>query len=370
MFHARRPGSAPRPRSIAVLFALFALALAWPAPSWADPAQPFDPATVPASFDYAQDSGWAALPGNTRAFPVDVFYVHPTTYDGDDNWNASLEWEQGDAKIAGCLLSQAGVFRTCADLVAPYYRQANIAVLRSAEDSPNRQALDVACADVEAAFDAYLARYNHGRPFILAGHSQGSEHLLSLMERRFADPALREKLVAAYLVGWSVTSDDLAAYPHLKVAATPDETGAIITYNTQGENPAYSIVREGAVAVNPLTMTITDEPVSADRNLGAVFFTENGVQEILHYTGGQTVNGGFVIPEPSNLQDLDAMKIPGFYHPYDYTFVFRNLQANAALRVGAYLAKHPSGSGGCSLAGGGSLAFLACLPALFLSFRR
>lgn len=324
--------------ALPLLLGLLAFFLVEACPSWAGPSQPFDPALVPPRPDYGQPSNWAALPGEDRHFSVDVFYVHPTTYNGSENWNQSLQGEQTDPKVAGCLLDQAGVFSTCADLVAPYYRQANLAVLHTDKDSPERKSLDVAYSDVEAAFDAYRALWNQGRPFFLAGHSQGAEHLLTLMERHFADPSLQEVLVAAYLVGWSVTKEDLATYPHLKIAETPDQTGVIVTYNTQGENPGYSIVRKGAVAVNPLSMTITDEAVSAERNLGALFYTESGVLEIPHYTGGRTVNGAFVIPEPSNIGILSAVKIPGFYHPYDYTFFYRNLQRNAEQRVRAYLA--------------------------------
>lgn len=325
--------------ALAAIF-FFAIALGSAGPSWAGPVQPFDSSRVPTAPDYASQGSWAVLPDEPRPYPVDVFFIHPTTYDGDENWNQSLEGERADPKVHGVMSGQAGVFRTSACLCAPYYRQANLDVLHTAEDSPNRQALDVAYSDVEAAFDAYMAHWNNGRPFILAGHSQGSEMLLWLMERRFGDPKLREKLVAAYLVGWSVSRDDLAKYPHLKVAATPDETGAIITYNTQGPNPGYSIVREGAVGVNPLTMTITDKASPADENLGALFLTENGVLDIPHYTGGQIVNGAFVISTPTNVKDLDAMKIPEFYHPYDYTFFYRNLQRNAEARVRAYLASH------------------------------
>jgi len=51
------------------------------------------------------------------------------------------------------------------------------------------------------------------RPFILAGHSQGSNLLLMLLERRFGDAALREQLVAAYVIGWSVTAEDMQDAP-------------------------------------------------------------------------------------------------------------------------------------------------------------
>jgi len=323
---------------LAAMF-LLVLTLGISGSSWADPAQPFDLTRAPVAPDYASSGSWAVLPGEPRPYPVDVFYVHPTTYGGDENWNQSLEGESADPEVRDLMSSQAGVFRTSACLCAPYYRQANLAVLNSAEDSPNRKALNVAYSDVEAAFDAYMTHWNNGRPFILAGHSQGSEMILWLMERRFSDPKLRKMLVAAYIVGWSVTRDDLAKYPHLKVAATPDETGSIITYNTQGPDSEYSIVGEGAVAVNPLTMTITNKVSFAEENLGALFLTENGALEIPYYTGGQTVDGAFVIPTPSNIKDLDV-GTPGFYHPYDYTFFYRNLQHNAEARVKAYLASH------------------------------
>ena len=84
-------------------------------------------------------------------------------------------------------------------------------------------------------------------------------------------------------------------------------------------------------------MTITGEPADAGLNLGAVFCDEKGVREIPHYTGGQTINGAFVIPAPSNVKDLDAIQIPEFYHPYDYAFFFRNLQKNAELRTKKFL---------------------------------
>jgi hypothetical protein len=324
---------------LVLLFSAFFLPFSQPSAASDGPDRPFDAASAPEAPDYSLSSSWAVPPESGCPYPADVFFIHPTTYDGDENWNQSLKGESEDPKVHAVMKNQAGVYSSFARLCAPYYRQANLAVLHTAEDSPNRQALDVAYSDVEAAFNAYMTRWNKGRPFILAGHSQGSELLLWLMERRFGDPALREKLVAAYLVGWSVTEEDLARFPHLKIAATPKETGAIVTYNTQGPNPGYSIVRKKAVAVNPLTMTITDEPVPAEQNLGAVFFTENGVLDIPRYTGGQTVNGGFVIPTPFNIGELDAMKIKEFYHPYDYTFFYRNLKENVKVRIRSYLGK-------------------------------
>jgi hypothetical protein len=337
--HKRRERIITYKRSVFILTAVLTLFLIplFSGPSCAAPGHSFDPNLAPPPPDYSSPKSWAVLPKDHLPFAVDVFFVHPTTYNGDENWNQSLEGETADRKVQGVMSGQAGVFSTSACLYAPYYRQANLAVLHTPENSPERKSLDTAYSDVEAAFDTYMTTWNRGRPFILAGHSQGSQHLLRLMERRLGDPETAKRLVAAYIIGWSVTRDDLARHPHLKMAETPDQTGCIVSYNTQGPNPGYSIVREGAVAVNPLTMTITGEPAEAGLNLGALFCDGKGVREISHYTGGQTINGAFVIPAPSNVKDLDAIQIPEFYHPYDYAFFFRNLQKNAELRTKKYL---------------------------------
>ena len=64
-----------------------------------------------------------------------------------------------------------------------------------------RAAFELAYSDVLRAFDYYLAHENHGRPFILASHSQGSLHALRLIQERLAGKPLQKQLVAAYLIG-------------------------------------------------------------------------------------------------------------------------------------------------------------------------
>ena len=66
------------------------------------------------------------------------------------------------------------------DVWAPKYRQAAFgAFLLKSQDA--HKALDLAYRDVLAAFDAFLAAQPAGKPIILAGHSQGSLHLLRLL---------------------------------------------------------------------------------------------------------------------------------------------------------------------------------------------
>ena len=97
--------------------------------------------------------------------------------------------------------------------------------------------------DAFAAFDYYIKNYNNGRPFILASHSQGSNVMIFLLAEYMKEhPEVYKKMIAAYVIGYSVTDDYLAKNPHLKFAEGADDTGVIISYNTEapsipGKNP-------------------------------------------------------------------------------------------------------------------------------------
>lgn len=302
------------------------------------PSKPFDFSSVPVPPDYSNMSSWAAMPANADTYPVDVLYFHPTTYFSDKNWNQSMKEAEEDSGIYKCIKTQAGIFNGIANLYAPHFRQATIFILDVPAGSNNNNAQDLAYYDVERAFDYYINNFNKGRPFILAGHSQGSRLLLMLLKRRFCDTSLQKKLIAAYVIGWSVTGEDLKKYPHLQMSNTADQTGCIISYNTQGIDPAVSIVLHGAIGVNPLTMTLTEDFVPAEKNMGALFFTEDEIQYIPHYIGAQTVDGVLTVPTPSNIKALKPAK-PGFYHSYDYFFFYCNLVENVKLRIDSYLNK-------------------------------
>jgi predicted alpha/beta-fold hydrolase len=93
------------------------------------------------------------------------------------------------------------VFNQSCRIFSPIYRQATIYAFLLSRSS-GRAALDFAFRDVKRAFANFLHRIGGTRPFVLAGHSQGSHHLLRLLvETVDADPALAQRLVCAYLVG-------------------------------------------------------------------------------------------------------------------------------------------------------------------------
>ncbi|MCF8049161.1 MAG: DUF3089 domain-containing protein, partial [Desulfarculaceae bacterium] len=164
--------------------------------------------------DYSQAANWLSLPQSID-HKVDVFWVYPTVYDGK-----SLLAEVNDAQMLQgakyTVRSQASVFKGQANLFAPLYRQASGKVLTMSQADKGHY-LGMGLSDVQAAFDYYLKHYNQGKPFILAGHSQGSNLLTDFARKNLAKPLFRKKMVAAYFIGWSITPDDLKEHPAFKI---------------------------------------------------------------------------------------------------------------------------------------------------------
>lgn len=306
------------------------------APEFAGPAEPSDP---------AEPSGRAGLRA-TASKPADLFIVAPTVAPGEDGCsNMDLLNAEDRASFVGALNMELGIYRDQCRVFAPFYRQATLAMY-DAGGAALDDALDAAYADVAAAFEAFLAA-SPERPLVLAGFSQGSEHVIRLVKDFFDDEGLRERLVAAYAIGWRLTAEECAAAPWLQAACGPDDTGVVVAFNS--EDPAVEdslIVPAGTatLAINPLSWSTSGDPASADLNLGACFTDYSGevLEEIPAFCGA------YLDPERGTLKvvGVDPADYPpglsifdeGVYHVYDYQFFYRNLQANVAERVGAYLA--------------------------------
>lgn len=175
-----------------------------------DPGVPFQTYRPPAQPDYGQRASWTLLPPDPAQAAagdpaIDVFFVHPTTFQGGRDWNGPIDDASATRMLTRVMLpNYAGPFRTVGRMFAPRYRQASLYTLQTSRDDA-REARAFAYADVQAAFQLYLQRYNHGRPFIIAGAEQGG----FLAERLLIDldPALRPRLVAAYLVETAAPRD-------------------------------------------------------------------------------------------------------------------------------------------------------------------
>jgi len=178
-----------------------------------------------------------------------AFFIHPTTYLERDRWNAPLTDKASQDRAALFVRSQASAFGDVADVWAPKYRHAAYgAFLLKSEDAS--KALGMAYGDVSRSFDEFLRR-NPAGPIILAGHSQGSLHLLRLLAER--KDQLKGRLVAAYVIGWPVgIQADLPA-TGLPACARAGETGCVLSWQSFGEPANMSLITDAWVGTRGLT---------------------------------------------------------------------------------------------------------------------
>ena len=313
--------------------------------------------------DYSQPQYWMMAPEDPNAHPVDVLFFHTTTFKdpnyvnpatgailtvpGDPSkpqvWNQTISAAIQEGTAPAITNTQASVFAASCNIYAPFYRQAALPEVLWPDTAASERALSVAYTDVEAAFDYYMAHLNNGRPFILAGHSQGSNLLLWLLERRMSNPTYLRQMVAAYVIGWAVTRDELARYPHLEMCNSARQTGCIVSYNTQGPNAMTSMARPGAVSVNPLLMlwSTSEDVAGAEMNLGTVLLPPMVPvrTEIPHFTGAYNHDGALILTDqPQSAPMANAAQV---YHLFDYALFYRNLEQNAMDRINSFYGRRP-----------------------------
>ena len=295
--------------------------------------------------DYSQSENWAYY-GIGEGKEADLFLICPTVDMGkNENYNMSMEDTDTKENFVGALNMERGIYEDSAVMYAPYYRQMTFPVY-SMSDEEMKPYLEIAYRDVAAAFEYYYKNCNNGRPIILAGFSQGSQLLLMLLEEYFDDAEYSEKLVAAYCIGWRVTEEDIAEYPHLKMAQGENDTGVIISFNSEAEGVEDSIMVPGGVktfGINPLNWKTDSTPADKSLNKGACFTSYSGEikRETPELTGAylNDVRGTLIVTDIIPSDYSNSLFPDGVYHLYDYQFFYRNLQENVAVRLESFLKK-------------------------------
>jgi hypothetical protein len=281
-----------------------------------------------------------------------TFFIHPTSYLARAQWNAPLDDSEANERAALFVRGQASVFNKSPQVWAPRYRQAAFGAFLT--DAPEAgRALDAAYGDVAAAFDHFIASIDPKVPIILAGHSQGSLHLLRLLKEKVAGKPIAKRIVAAYVIGWPIAiKADLPALG-LPACATPDQVGCILGWQSFGEPANYEMIvekfettpsmtglpRKGdtLLCTNPITGT-AGGTAPASANLGTL-------KNKADFSDGTLITGaaaarcdakGFLLIG-ENPPDLGPYVLPGNnYHVYDYSLFWTNVRADAARRVGAF----------------------------------
>ena len=332
------------------------------------PSAAFAPMPDSTAPDYRQTASWLARPGlrddPARWLPpgsqpnpaprAEVFYIPPTTYLDHDRWNAPIDDKASNERLLLFGRSQASAFNGVGDVWAPRYRQATFGAFLAATDPRSAQAIDFAYRDVARAFDAFLASAPADRPIILAGHSQGSLHLLRLLREKVAGKPVARRIVAIYAVGWPIsTTADLPALG-FPACRTAEQARCILSWQSYAEPADPRLVqayfsasrgyaglsRKGTtmLCVNPLTGT-EGGAARASANKGALVPRANlsGVDVTPGLVPARCTPQGLLSlgPEPAG---FGSYVLPGNnYHVFDYALFWANIRDDAARRLQTFL---------------------------------
>jgi len=320
------------------------------------PEHDFAEQAPPPAPDYSQATSWAALPEqqdpsdqlpagvNREPSGVAVFFVHPTSYFGK-TWNQPLEDASANWVVDERVLRhQATVFNSCCDVYAPRYRQATFFSFMDMSGN-GEQALELAYSDVKAAFASFLDRLQPGQPFIVAGHSQGTRHATQLVREEITGTPLQDRMVAAYLVGFSVSHNQLAGLPACDDAS---QFGCAVGWNAMdGEGDGAFGGTEQLLCTNPLSWRNNGGYAGHDLNSGAIGFLSYGPAEEGEDVTQMTVEVGIADAEcvadgQLAVQELRSGAFPSrmlgnSMHVYDYSLFHMNIRENVAARIAAYL---------------------------------
>lgn len=345
---------------------------------YVEPSHHFDSRAAPAPPDYAERRFWAALPvtadeadlvppggvDNQADAKVDVFFIHPTSFFMAHSWNSPMDPDTAAYEAVGFLMAQqASAYNGCCKVYAPRYRQATVFSFFTREPS-GVQAEDLAYTDVAKAFDYFLRHFNRGRPFVIAGHSQGSIHGLRLLQERIDASPLYERLIAAYLIGARIPDDVFErSFRKVKRCSHRRDLGCVIAWDTHGvgAGPTRNILRfryaagveygEGkpTLCVNPLSWSTDETPVSKELHSGALPLKYAGDWNLMsgepaglkyeelpavlpEYTEARCVDGRLIIPDREDgvFQPADTDRS---YHADEYALFYMNIRANAMERA-------------------------------------
>ncbi len=298
------------------------------------------------------DGSFTEAPFEPAADPgVDCFYVYPTIDYAQAAGNHPFEVPNPLEAIT--VRGQAARFGSVCDVYAPRYRQATIGSYRQvrADGLYGVEAFEVAYQDVLDAFRHYMATWNDGRPIVLLGHSQGSHHLIRLVEEEFdPSPALRAQLVSALLIGPTgrlrVPEDEVVggSFDNIPLCTEADQAGCVVAFDSYAEQlpPDPRVVLDDgmqAPCVNPA------ELVDGDDRLTAGYFgtTQPGVPtptEVIedYYTAtcAETDDGVDYLaiaedPAPGDTRDLEhidsRLAVDDSLHVLDINFTLGDLLA-------------------------------------------
>lgn len=316
-----------------VAFSLILLFICGCRESLAD-TQSEDSVYVPVAPDYSDMRMWTILRNDMDGNGADVFYI-PSTWEYDWYTKEGQICHHADPSIIQHREDMSIEIDQVAEYMAednnfysPYYRHITLdswATLN--EDTITRRFMDVAFLDIKKAFNRFIEKYNDNRPFILAGFSQGGKSVVELLKDM--DESTRQRMVAAYVLGYKITPEDVDTHPYIKAAGDSIDTGVVICYNSVSDvkylKPVVSA--PNVMCINPVNWKTDATPAILNDTITVTLAPEAKVLVLDGFDGSY-------LPNILNILNV------GDYHgiePWLYSECLRN---NFHQRIRAFRSAH------------------------------
>lgn len=217
--------------------------------------------------DFATDSSWYQSDTSYDSQKIDVFYLVSTNVlsatdsKGETVWHSQLIPEDRQALQQEIAYVEKRMFYDHFNVVSPYYRQFTFDAIWQLERKDFATVYEKVVAEACESFDYYMEHVNKGRPFILAGFSQGA--MLTLDILKHMTDSQYERMIACYTMGYRLSADDLK-HPHIKAAVGETDKGVVVSFNsTQTLEGIWPFVAESATAcINPVNWRTDDTPAT------------------------------------------------------------------------------------------------------------
>ena len=297
--------------------------------------------------DYTNPANWAIYtPASKADKGFDIFYIYPTLV-ADKNIPL-MQWdEKTKAKVIPFAEAQLSGFKNVANLYCPYVRQLEFYRCMEELKGPltSNEAIKTPPAAVDSsaagvadaieAFQYYLTHLNHGRPYVLIGHSQGAMDLAMVLLMN-GNIMPDHGFVAAYLIGLPFKINANGA--KLPFAKNADDVGVVISWNTQSKDSKGSVFTgKGTYCINPLNWKTDATPATANENPGAMFYDyQTGkVEHYPNYCGAviDPEKGALIADPPESKWTKETPLGKGVYHMNDLYFFYESLVNNVQRRV-------------------------------------
>lgn len=253
--------------------------------------------------------------------------------DGNVAWQSQLIPSDVEALREEIEDVEGNMFYNDFNFSAPYYHQFTFDAIWQLSRKDFKTIYGNVAKEACDAFDYYMDKVNRGRPFVLAGYSQGAMLTVEILKHMTDEQYSR--MIACYTMGYRLSAEDLV-HPHIKAATGETDKGVTISYNSvQTRDAVWPFLTEGAATcINPVNWKTDSTPAQ---------FTYDGTANEVHVDSQSHV----LLVRTDNPQYFyEYYRKSPFYddagvshdnlHHWDRLFYSRMIHDNALKRAGIY----------------------------------